>query len=275
MLVGETGVVDVATASAERFSSDIGQIFDRWDEFADWANQTSLEPTSSAAPTMIGPPSPRPRQTFGIGVNYRRHAEEAGWPLTEVPMVFTKYPSCIAGPGAVVELTGPRVDWEVELVVVIGRTAHHVSADSAWSHVAGLTIGQDISDRDRQARPDTFPQFSLGKSHAGFGPIGPVLVTVDEFADPDDLALGCELNGSEVQKGRTSDLIFNVPDLIEYLSGMLPLLPGDLIFTGTPSGVGAGMQPPTFLRPGDVIRSWIDGIGEMTQSFAAGTKPTP
>ncbi|MFD7003874.1 fumarylacetoacetate hydrolase family protein [Streptomyces mirabilis] len=148
-----------------------------------------------------------------------------------------------------------------------GDRARRVSAADAWSHVAALTVGQDISDRDTQNRPETYPQFGLGKSHPGYSPIGPVLVTPDEFDDPDDIELGCLLNGQEVQKSSTSDLIFSVPQLIEYLSGILTLLPGDLIFTGTPSGVGTVMDPPRYLTSSDEITSWATGIGTMSHTF--------
>jgi 2-keto-4-pentenoate hydratase/2-oxohepta-3-ene-1,7-dioic acid hydratase in catechol pathway len=129
-----------------------------------------------------------------------------------------------------------------------------------------VTVGQDISDRAVQMRPPA-PQFSLGKSFPGYGPIGPAIVTLDELDDPDDLDLGCRVNGEEVQKGRTSDMIFSVPELVARLSQVLTLRPGDLIFTGTPSGVGAARTPPRFLRPGDVLTSYIQGVGEMRHAF--------
>jgi 2-keto-4-pentenoate hydratase/2-oxohepta-3-ene-1,7-dioic acid hydratase in catechol pathway len=168
----------------------------------------------------------------------------------------------------VVEIPAPTTDWEVELVVVMGRRAHRVHADAAWSHVAGLTIGQDLSERTLQ-RAGNVPQFGLGKSYPGFGPTGPWLVTLDEFADPDDLALSCSVNGVVMQDSRTSDLVFSVPRLIEYLSAVVVLLPGDVIFTGTPSGVGSARKPPQYLVPGDVVVSRIEGIGTLTTRFAA------
>src|SRR6185436_6682659 len=166
-----------------------------------------------------------------IGLNYRSHAEESGAALPEVPAVFTKFPASLAGPFDDITVAGPSVDWEVELVAVIGRTADRVTTSDAWSHVAGVTIGQDISDRHLQFAAGA--QFSLGKSHRGFGPMGPWVVTLDEVPNPDDLALGCAVDGTTVQDARTSDLIFGVPQLINELSAVLPLLPGDVIFTGT------------------------------------------
>ncbi|MGW5515075.1 fumarylacetoacetate hydrolase family protein [Nocardia africana] len=269
VLIDDGKYLDVAKASGGRFSSDIALMYDRWDEFRAWSEAQSFADAADIDEAKLGAPSPKPAQIFGIGTNYRGYIETVGWPTPEVPLVFTKYQSSITGPGTVVELSGPSVDWEVELVVVIGRSARRVSADDAWNHVAGLTVGQDLSDRDAQQRPKTFPQFSLGKSFPGYAPIGPYLVTPDEFYDPDRIELGCSLNGREVQRSTTADLIFSVPDLIEYLSGMLTLLPGDLIFTGTPAGVGSIMEPPRFLTAGDVVTSWVTGIGRMTHSFVS------
>jgi len=159
-------------------------------------------------------------------------------------------------------ITVPTVDWEVELVVVIGASARDLAQGDAWSAVAGLTIGQDISDRQLQFAGAT-PQFSLGKSRPGYGPIGPWLVTPDEFDDPNDLAISCSLNGEIVQEARTSGLIHDVPSIVSYLSSVVTLLPGDVIFTGTPAGVGFARTPPRFLAGGDVLVSSIQGIGEL------------
>ena len=256
--------VDVESASDGLFGPDPALCFERWDEFVAWAATAS----GGAAFDVEGlrAPSPSPRQAFGIGLNYVAHAAESGVPNPEFPPTFTKFPSCITGPYATVELPSDGIDWEVELVVIMGRTAHDVAAADAWSHVAGLTVGQDLSNRAVQLRPPV-PQFSLGKSFPGFGPMGPWLVTPDEFTDPDDLALSCTLNGETMQKSRTNDLIFSVPVLIECLSGIVTLMPGDVIFTGTPSGVGMARTPPRFLAPGDVLVSTIEGIGSITTTF--------
>ena len=210
---------------------------------------------------------PAPRQVFGIGLNYRSHAAESGMDLPTVPATFTKFPACITGPFAEVELPNGTVDWEVELVVVVGRRADRVAAADAWSHVAGLTVGQDLSDRTLQFAAGG--QFSLGKSHRGFAPLGPWVVTPDELDDPDDLALGCSIDGETVQDARTSDLVFGVSQLIAELSAVVPLLPGDIIFTGTPGGVGFTRQPPRFLQPGETLESWIEGIGTIRTRFTA------
>ena len=193
---------------------------------------------------------PRPTQVFGIGLNYRDHAAESGMQLPPAPLTFTKFPSCIAGPTAEIPITGAMVDWEVEVVVVIGTAVRSVPMEDAWSVVAGLTLGQDVSDRAVQLAGAP-PQFSLGKSFPGFGPIGPAVVSVDACADPDDLALWCDVAGERVQDSRTSQLIFSVPQLVAYLSSICPVAPGDLIFTGTPAGVG--MARGRFLAPGEEV----------------------
>ena len=181
--------------------------------------------------------------------------------VPDVPATFTKFPASLAGPFDDIEIVGERIDWEVELVAVIGRRADRVAEGDAWDHLAGLTVGQDISDRHLQFAAGG--QFSLGKSRRGYGPMGPCVVTVDEVPDRDDLALGCSVDGETMQDARTSDLIFDIPRLVAELSAVLPLLPGDVIFTGTPSGVGMARQPPRFLQPGQVIETWIEGIGTI------------
>ena len=270
-LIVDGGAIDVEAASDGRFKSDAGAVYPRWEEFTQWASSASLPDPVAFAPQDLGSPSPAPRQVYGIGLNYSEHVAESGFakPVTSPP-VFTKFASCITGPQSEITLPpGGHTDWEVELVAIIGRTAKRVPAGAAWSHVAGLSVGQDVSERILQMAT-TPPQFSLGKSYPGFGPVGPWLVTVDEFDNPDDLELGCLINGAQMQKARTSQLIFTVPELIEQLSAVTPLLPGDVIFTGTPSGVGMGRTPPRWLAPGDVLTSYIEGIGDMRHTFVAG-----
>ena len=272
-LVDERGVVDLATVSGGAFGPDPQRVFDRWPELVEWVRAHSgLVAGADARPyrdAELEAPVPAPRQVFAIGLNYRAHAAEAGMTLPEGdPVVFAKFSSSIAGPNAVVELPSEAVDFEAELVVVIGRRAHRVDRSSGWSHVAGLTVGQDISERLVQFRGPT-PQFSLGKSYPGFSPIGPLLVTPDEFADRDNIGLGCALNGQQMQDGRTDDLVFTIPQLVESLSAVVPLLPGDLIFTGTPAGIGWARDPKVVLRPGDRLTTHAEVIGEMTTTFTA------
>jgi 2,4-didehydro-3-deoxy-L-rhamnonate hydrolase len=259
LVIGDE-VADVATASGGRFGPDPMALYDDWDDVAAWAPGVAAG-TAPLDGARLGCPVPRPRQVFAIGLNYRSHAEESGMAVSAVPATFTKFPACLAGPFDDVEIVGESVDWEVELVAVIGRRADRVDEAAAWDHVAGLTVGQDISDRHLQFAAGA--QFSLGKSRRGYGPLGPWVVTPDEVPDPDDLALGCSVDGEVVQDARTSDLIFGVSRLVAELSSVCPLLPGDIIFTGTPAGVGATRQPPRFLQAGEVLESWIEGIGTI------------
>lgn len=234
------------------------------------ASASARTVTGALASVALGAPVPRPTQVFGIGLNYRDHASETGATLPPAPLTFTKFPTCIAGPTDDVPLSGSTVDWEVEIVAVIGTTASHVDVENAWSVVAGLTLGQDISDRTVQ-RTGTPPQFSLGKSFANYGPTGPALVSLDSFRDVNDVALWCEISGERMQESRTSQLIFSIPTLVAYLSSICVLQPGDLIFTGTPEGVGAARG--RFLAPGDVIVSGAEGIGTLTNRCVAGRAP--
>ena len=260
-------IADIATVSDGLFGPDPMPLYAQWALFREFAATVSTG-TGPLVEAHLRNPVPDPRQVFAIGLNYRGHAEESGAALPEVPAVFTKFPACLAGPFDDVAIVGASVDWEVELVVVIGRAADRVGPADAWSHVAGLTVGQDISDRHLQFAAGA--QFSLGKSRRGFGPIGPWIVTPDELDNPDDLALGCSVNGEKMQDARTSDLVFGVPDLIVELSAVLPLLPGDVIFTGTPAGVGIVRQPPRFLQPGDTLETWIEGIGIIRNHIVQG-----
>jgi 2-keto-4-pentenoate hydratase/2-oxohepta-3-ene-1,7-dioic acid hydratase in catechol pathway len=268
LLVGES-VVDVERASRGRFGADPMAAFAAWDAFADWAAGCGAGSAEGALVEMdLGPPVPRPRSVFAIGLNYRDHAREAGLELPKQPMVFTKFPSCLAGPRADIVCASERVDWEVELVVVVGRGGRGITEDRALAHVAGYAVGQDISDRRLQFA-DAPPQFSLGKSLDGYGPTGPAVVSLDAFADPNDLALTCDVSGERMQSGRTSDMVFGVPALVAWLSRWCTLAPGDLIFTGTPAGVGSTRTPRRYLVPGDEIVSSIEGVGTLRNRCVA------
>jgi 2,4-diketo-3-deoxy-L-fuconate hydrolase len=259
VVIGEE-IADVESLSEGRFGPDPMALFDEWDLFHEFAVTVSAT-TGALVHAALRNPVPRPRQVFAIGLNYRSHAEESGAELPTVPAVFTKFPTSLADPFADIEVVSDTVDWEVELVTVIGRMADRVTEADAWTHIAGVTVGQDISDRHLQFAAGG--QFSLGKSRRGFGPVGPWIVTPDDLSTPDDLALGCSVNGETMQDARTNDLVFNVPQLVAELSSILPLLPGDLIFTGTPSGVGIVRKPPQFLKPGDILETWIEGVGTI------------
>ncbi|HKA13395.1 MAG TPA: fumarylacetoacetate hydrolase family protein [Myxococcota bacterium] len=263
-------IVDVERASGGRFGADPMQALARWEEFRGWAE--GVRAGAGDAPLdepALGPVAPRPAKVFGIGLNYRTHAAESNMEIPKQPLVFTKFPNCLAGPRADVALTSERVDYEVELVAVIGRRGRRIDEARALEHVAGYCVGQDISDRALQFA-DKPPQFSMGKSADSFGPIGPALVSLDAFADPDDLPLWCEIGGERLQEDRTRNLIFPVGELVSYLSRFCTLEPGDLIFTGTPAGVGSTRQPRRYLAPGDVIESAIEGIGELRNRCVPG-----
>lgn len=257
--------VDVARASAGSFGPELSGIYDAWDAFTAWA--ASAQPSTGTAFVEgdLSAPSPSPKQVFAIGLNYRAHAAEGGRDVPKAPAVFTKFPTCLGRPFDPVASVPGRHDWEAELVVVIGRRAHGVSAADAWSCVAGVTCGQDYSERDTQNASGG--HFSLGKSFPGFGPTGPWLVTPDELANRDDLAISCEVSGVVMQSSRTSNMVFPVATLIEHLSSIVTLLPGDVIFTGTPEGVGYARTPPRLLAVGDTVVTTIEGIGVIRQSI--------
>jgi len=249
---------DAATLAGDETLSDPMVAVAR---FAELSALSEVARTSGAPVSgTLGVCVPRPSKVFGIGLNYRSHASESKMELPPAPLTFTKFPSCLVGPTDDVVLSGDTVDWEVELVVVIGVGGRHIARDAAWSHVAGITLGQDISDRVVQTSGKP-PQFSLGKSFDTYGPIGPVLVSVDAFADPDDIGLWCDVSGERMQEARSRDLIFDVPHLVSYLSSICTLQPGDLVFTGTPDGVG--MARGRLLRDGDVIDSGAEVIGSL------------
>jgi 2,4-didehydro-3-deoxy-L-rhamnonate hydrolase len=253
---------DLETASGGVLPSDPMTAITRHGELH--AVAAALEratPGGHLAGADLQAPVPTPRQSFAVGLNYRNHAAESQMEPPSSPLVFAKFPSCIVGPSSDVQLNTHAGDYEVELVVVIGAQARNVDESAAWSYVAGVTGGQDISDRHLQfaAQP---PHFDLGKSRETYGPIGPALVSVDALADRDAVPLRCWVNGELRQDGNTRDLIFSVPRLVAYLSSILTLYPGDVIFTGTPEGVGAASG--RFLSPGDLVESDIDGVGRLT-----------
>lgn len=253
---------DVEEASNGRFSADPQAVFAHWPAFLEWAAGSDGATGTVMDENFLGAPVPRPPQIFGIGLNYRDHAAEANLAIPDEPVVFTKFPSSITGPRSAVTLPSGSVDYEVELVVVIGTGGHRIAAQDGWSHVAGLMVGQDLSERAVQMRGPA-PQFSMGKSFPGFSPIGPVMVTPDELPGRDALGIRCSIGDQVLQDGNTTELIFDIPALISRLSAIVTLLAGDLIFTGTPAGVGVARSPQRFLAPGELLVSSIDGIGEL------------
>lgn len=211
-----------------------------------------------------------PKKILGIGLNYRDHALESGMSIPEEPIVFVKMSTAVAGPEEPIRLpsVSNEVDYEAELVAVIGKRADKVSESRAIEYVAGYTVGNDVSARDWQLKKPG-GQWMLGKSFNSFAPIGPGLVTRDEITDPHSLSIGLSLNGQQMQSSNTSQLIFRIDQLIAYLSRIFTLEPGDLIFTGTPPGVGFARKPPIFLKPGDVCEVSIDKVGVLTNPCVA------
>ncbi|MEY4607676.1 MAG: hypothetical protein RLY45_2436 [Actinomycetota bacterium] len=258
--------VDVETASGGSLGSDPMLL-------AELANHPALQRIADAAvpadwpavdEARLGAPVPRPPKGFGVALNYRQHAVESNLSIPEEPHLFAKTENCVCGPfdDIVVPAGREKVDYEAELVIAFGRRCSGATRADAWSYLAGVTCGQDISDRGEQFRLPV-KQFTIAKSYDTFGPIGPYLVTPDEFADPDALDLVGRLSGVEMQRTSTNDLIFGVPALVEWLSRFITFQAGDLVWTGTPGGVGEAQQPPRFLRAGDIVETEIPGIGCM------------
>jgi 2-keto-4-pentenoate hydratase/2-oxohepta-3-ene-1,7-dioic acid hydratase in catechol pathway len=270
-LITDAGAVDVATASAGAFGPDPMSVYERWSDFSDWAVSAPLEGAEPFAAEELGIPVPRPPQIIAIGVNYKDHAAESGIPAPDELLVFTKFLSSLAAPNATVELPSDDVDYETEIVVVIGKQGHLIDTQDAWSHVAGIAVGQDYSERTVQRRPPV-PQFSLGKSFPNFGPFGPFVVTPDEFPNRDAITFGATLDrpGEDpivLQTGNTDQLFFPIDEAIHRLSKIVTLMPGDVIFTGTPAGVG--LSRGILMRPGYRLTTTLDGIGSFTNRFVA------
>jgi 2,4-diketo-3-deoxy-L-fuconate hydrolase len=206
---------------------------------------------------------------IAVGLNYADHAAETGAKIPSEPILFNKAPSCIIGPNddVVIPKGSTKLDWEVELAVVIGSTASYVSERDAMKHVAGLCICHDVSERQFQIERQG--QWMKGKGCPTFGPLGPWLVTLDEIADVQNLGMWLDVNGERMQKGSTATMIFNVKHLVSYISQFLRLEPGDVITTGTPPGVGMGMKPPRYLKAGDTVSMGIEGLGSQAQRVEA------
>ncbi|MEU9449911.1 fumarylacetoacetate hydrolase family protein [Streptomyces sp. NPDC048277] len=272
VIVTTGGVIDLETASHGRFPAHPDSALTLIPEIRDWLATARPAPDTSttlidlaADATRLGPPVTAPGQIFAIGLNYRAHGTETGLGVPDAPLVFTKFPSSVAGPAEDIPLPTTTCDWEIELVVVLARGGRDIPAHKALDHVAGFCVGQDISERTGQLA-GTPPQFSLAKSHRAFSPIGPWITTLDELDDPTDLTLTCTLDNETVQSGRTRDLVFDIPALISHLSGVVELRPGDLLFTGTPCGVGFSRAPARYLSPGNVLRSTIEGLGTLANT---------
>lgn len=217
----------------------------------------------------LGPPLARPSKIVCVGLNFRDHARESGSELPDEPVIFFKATSAIIGPNddVIIPKDSTKTDWEVELGIVIGRRASYVSEDDAMDYVAGYLLHNDYSERAYQL--ERSGQWVKGKSCDTFAPLGPVLTTPDEIRDVHDLDMWLKVNGTFRQQGSTADMVFDVPTLVSYLSRFMSLLPGDVISTGTPAGVGLGLNPPQYLNPGDVVELGIEGLGQARQRICA------
>lgn len=223
----------------------------------------SLPQVAPVSELRLAPPIAVPSKVVGVAKNYHDHAKEMGGDPPPEPTIFLKAPSAITGPNDHIELplNSQKTDWEVELAIVIAAPAKNITEDCAHEHIAAYTIINDISERHFQK--ERAGQFTKGKSHDTFAPLGPYLVTPDEIPDPHKLRLFTEVDGVRRQDGTTADMIFRIPFLIAYISQFMTLLPGDIIATGTPAGVGAGHNPPIFLQAGQTVRAGIEGLGEQ------------
>ena len=261
-LLNEESFYDLEEISNGNLSHDSTKALFHLEELGELSkNLNDLEATGNISEAEFDAPVSFPKNCYAVGLNYRNHAEEANMTIPEIPMVFTKHTSCLVGASADVEMRSNYVDYEAELVVVIGLSGKDISKDNAWNHVAGLCVGQDISDRPAQFA-STPPMFNLGKSFDTFGPMGPALVSPDSLPNKENLVIECKVNDEIRQNDNTDDLIFDVPTIISYLSEIVTLNTGDVIFTGTPGGVG--VTQGKFLKDGDIITTSIEGLGTLT-----------
>lgn len=235
----------------------------------DWCADHAATAPDIPDDARLGPPLARPSKIVCIGLNFQDHARESGSDLPDEPVIFFKATSAIAGPNddVIIPPGSTKTDWEVELGVVIGQRAAYVSEDDAMNHVAGYVLHNDYSERAYQL--ERSGQWVKGKSCDTFAPLGPFLATRDEIADVHDLDMWLTVNGTSRQQGSTADMVFGVPALVSYLSQFMTLLPGDIISTGTPAGVGLGLNPPQYLTPGDVVELGIEGLGQARQRLRA------
>lgn len=265
VFISDTEILDCSS-----FGEDWGEIFFATDGLARLAgfldeNGGSL-PRVAAADVRLAPAVARPSKIVCIGLNYASHAAESGMEAPSEPVVFFKATTAWSGPNdpIVIPRDSDKTDWEVELAVVIGKKAKYVSEEEALDYVAGYGVHNDYSEREWQLEKGG--QWVKGKSADSYAPFGPYMATRDEVADPNNLKLWLSLNGERLQDGCTTDFIFNIQQVISYLSGFMTLLPGDVISTGTPAGVGLGFDPPVYLKEGDVVELGIDGLGTQSQT---------
>ncbi len=264
ILLGDGTMIDAGHAVRDYDEAFFGD--DGLARLGDWVRQHMASAPRVPAGERLGPPIARPSKIVCIGLNFRDHAAESGMDLPREPVIFFKATTSLAGPNddVVIPKNAGKVDWEVELAVVIGRRASYVPLERAMEHVAGYALHNDYSERGFQL--ERGGQWVKGKSADTFAPLGPFLATPDEIPDPHALGMWLNVNGETRQRGTTADMVFGVAALVSYVSEFMTLLPGDVISTGTPAGVGLGMKPaPVYLRAGDVVELGIDGLGQSKQ----------
>ncbi len=254
------------------FGRDFDEDFfgtDGLEQLAAWLKDNEGSCPVVGQEVRLGAPLVRPSKIVCVGLNYAKHAAESGMAVPKEPVLFFKATSAIVGPNddVIIPKGSEKTDWEVELAVVIGKKASYVSKEDAMDHVAGYVLHNDYSEREFQIEREG--QWVKGKSSDTFAPLGPFIATKDEIKDPNNLHLWLKLNGETVQDSSTSDFIFNVQEVVSYISQFMTLLPGDIISTGTPFGVGLGFNPPKYLKPGDVVELGIEGLGTSKQTAKA------
>jgi 2-keto-4-pentenoate hydratase/2-oxohepta-3-ene-1,7-dioic acid hydratase in catechol pathway len=277
--LGEAGKEKPGVLLNDGTRVDVSQFVSNYDErfFAQdgldalrrWLDRNESTAPRASSLIRLGPPICRPSKIICIGLNYRDHAAESGAQVPREPVVFMKATSSLAGPNdpVVIPKNAEKLDWEVELAVVIGKTATYIRKEQALEFVAGYALHNDYSERSFQL--ERGGQWVKGKSADTFAPIGPFLATRDEVSDPSRLGMWLKVNNEFRQNSNTSKMIFDVPTIVSYVSAFMTLLPGDVISTGTPAGVGLGMHPPQYLKPGDVVNLGIEGLGESQQKVVA------
>ena len=262
-------LADGSRIDVSAFGEDYNELFfgsDGINRLAEWLDHNQTQCPKIGEDIRLGPPIVRPSKIVCVGLNYAKHAKESGMEVPSEPVLFFKASSAIVGPNddVILPKNSQKSDWEVELAIVIGERASYVSVGEAMKHVAGYVLHNDISEREYQL--ERLGQWVKGKSCDTFAPLGPFMATTDEIQNPHNLRLWLKLNGKTMQDSNTSDLIFSIPKLVSYISEFMTLLPGDVISTGTPFGVGLGLDPQKYLKDGDIMELGIDGLGVSKQS---------
>lgn len=254
------------------FGQDYDEAFFGSDGIAhlrEWLNENGTNCPEVPKETRLGPPLSRPSKLVCVGLNYAKHAEESGMAVPKEPVLFFKSTTAICGPfdEVIIPKNSVKTDWEVELAIVMGKKASYIEESEAFDHIAGYVLHNDISERAFQIEKGG--QWCKGKGCDTFAPLGPYIATADEIEDPNNLELWLDVNGERLQHSSTSDFVFNVQEVVSYISQYMTLLPGDIISTGTPFGVGLGFDPPRYLKSGDVMELGIEGLGKSKQTCIA------